>query len=263
MQRFLLGTVLACAVSSLATAGGFVISDGNSSFDYDDSSGVMYNWYVDGVDHLFDQSFYYRAAGMNDEANISTLGLVSANAFNTNSDPALDTVNTVYGAGGVRVETTYRLSGGLPGSNTADIAEQIRISNTSGSALSLTFFQYCDFDLNGSIGGDIGLMPFPNTAQQYEGSIVLSETVVTPAPSNREVSIYPTLIGSFSDGMPTNLNGNTGPLGPGDVVWAFQWDFTIPNNGSVLISKDKLITPEPTSMALLALGSLALLARRR
>jgi hypothetical protein len=55
--------------------------------------------------------------------------------------------------------------------------------------------------------------------------------------------------------------------GPGDVTWAYQWDFTLGNGQSFIISKDKnmMELPEPVTMAglFLGIGCLARYVRNR
>ncbi len=87
---------------------------------------------------------------------------------------------------------------------------------------------------------------------------------MAPSATHGEVGILPGLLTALNDGSPTTLGDIDGPLGPGNLTFAFQWDFTIDPNGSALISKTKLITvPEPTAAALVSLGLVALALRRR
>ncbi len=75
-------------------------------------------------------------------------------------------------------------------------------------------------------------------------------------------------IAGNNDGDADNLNDVLGPLGPGDLTWAFQWDRVIGPGGSWQLSKDKSIRqfiPEPRAMAglVLGIGVLAVYVRRR
>jgi hypothetical protein len=96
----------------------------------------------------------------------------------------------------------------------------------------------------------------------------LSETVVTPAPSHREIDFHPATLAKLSDAAPTTLSDTptmTTVVGPGDLTWAYQWDFVLPAGGTYQISKDKHLTgiPEPTAVVLLSLGVGLVLAARR
>jgi hypothetical protein len=116
----------------------------------------------------------------------------------------------------------------------------------------------------GALGKSGGLF---NYATQGDGSLLspfFSETVLTPGANHGEIAFYPSIISRLGNGSPDTLLDIAGPLGPGDITWAFQWDFEIAPGGSELISKVKYLTvPEPSSLALVSLGLAALLARRR
>ena len=107
------------------------------------------------------------------------------------------------------------------------------------------------------------------TVAQRDDVTVLSETVVTPAPSHYELATtFATLI-SLNDLLATTLSDLPllgVPLGPTDATWAFQWDFSIGSGGSAIISKDKSIrrVPEPGTLILFGFGliGLAILGRR-
>lgn len=266
--------LLACAAGACLAAGAsaqvFTISiaDGNSGADFDVISGGQVNWFVDGLDQLFNQDFYYRAGMMQDEASVTTAALVGAVTTDTNpfSDPRHDTLSVLYRdlAAGLEFEIRYGLSGGTPGSRTADLAEQIIIRNLLPSANAVSFFQYVDFDLGRTSGSDMGWIDNGRVANQVDTALGISvtETVVVPAPSHFSVGNFPTIINQFFDGLPTTLDDNAGPVF-GDVTWAFQWDIVIDGGGSFLISKDKLITPAPASLALVGLAGLFGARRRR
>ena len=106
-----------------------------------------------------------------------------------------------------------------------------------------------------------------NTADQMEGLLAFSESVHTPGAIGAQVSPTPVLFNMLTDGVANNLNNFTGPLGPGDMSWAFQWNFTIAAHDSVLISKDKYLNsnavPEPSVLGLMGVGLVGWVIRRR
>jgi len=266
--RYLITAAALAATASLANAGeqqgGLTIADFNSEATFSDADQI--SWTVDGVENLFTQSFFYRTAGMNDEANISSLDLQGTSLSDTNpfSDDRDDTIVQLWSDGVIEVETTFGLAGGTQGSRRAGLAEQIDITNTGTSAITLSFFQYVDFDLGDSTT-DSGEITDGNTATQWDedGTVFLSETVATPAPDSFQMSNFPMIADLFGNGVVDNLDGTSDSLSEADVTWAFQWDITLGAGQTFLISKNKTIAPAPGSMALLALGGFAASRRRR
>ena len=225
----------------------------------------MFNWSVGGQNQLFQQWFWYRVGNVNPEASIDT---ISAPSITT---PNARTLYTVYNNGAFSVEVDYSLTGGLAGSGHSDIGETIRINNLTANLLDFHFFQYSDFDLGGVIGGQTvqlgkDLHGLFNEALQTGpiGTLDESTTVDTPGANHGEANFFNATLAKLNDGVPTTLNDNAGPVGPGDVTWALQWDLPIAGGGTAIISKDKFLTvPEPSSLALFSVGLAGLMWRRR
>jgi len=226
------------------------------------NGGGMTNWVVDGQNQLAQQWFWFRVGSSGPEMPISA---ISAPIFST---PNSRTLYTTYNNGAYGVTINYLLTGSAPGSGKADVSESITITNATGSPLEFHFFQYSDFDLGGA-GGDTvhlgtNLRGLYNEASQTDGANLLTETVVTPGANRAEAAFYNSTLTKLSDGNTDVLNNNVGPVGPGDVTWAFEWDLTIAPGGSVGITKDKFLQiPEPSMLSLLAAGLLGWTLRRR
>jgi PEP-CTERM motif-containing protein len=236
------------------------VTNHNSTIQVDGgSSAGMFTWTVDGVDQMFQQSFWFRVGATGGESNISALPLIASSAAGRNID-------LEYSNGALDIEVTYTLGGGAAGSGKADVGELITINNTSRSAIDLHFFEYSDFDLNGQIGDQTATFRSPQAFRQSGAGTALTETVVTPAPNRHEAGIFANTLNSLQDGAPTTLN-NVNSAGPGDATWAFEWDTTIGAGGSFQVSKDKNITsvPEPATLVLLGAGlfGMGLVARKR
>ena len=257
--------VLACAAffytGTQTNAALVTLTDLNSSVQIEtDAQKGMFVWSVDGVDHLCQQWFWYRIGDQGPETSIDALGPAAVSQVTPRY------VTTLYtAAGAFSIQVDYLLTGGTAGSRTSDIAESIRFINLSGGVLPLRFFQYVNFDLNGVPGGDYAQLVNANTMAQWKPGVVLTETesVDTPAGKYYDVAYFPQTLNELNDQLPTTLHNVAGPIGPGDVTWALEWVCDIPVGGTVLISKDKRITPEPMTLALLALGGLSLRRGRR
>jgi hypothetical protein len=247
----------------------FNLVDGNSSALFDTSTQANnYRWFVNGVNQLSQQAFWYRVGNVGPEVTVHGLPIGAQGTTDPNFDGNPNALYVRYNGAGFQIETQYVLDGGLLGSNSADMSEQISITNTSAAPLDFHFFQYANFDLQNTAGGDTAVFTNPNTVDQNEGVIRLTETVVTPVPSHREIAFFNTTLAKLADGVATTLT-DAPPygtvLGPGDMTWSYQWDIVIPPNATFQISKDKNLNaiPEPAAIALLGIGLGWLLAARR
>ncbi len=265
----LLGFAGLAAQQSVAAL--FTLTDDNSVAHFDTASPANNDsWQVDGLSQLQQQAFWYRIGNVA-EQSVHTLPIAIQGASDSNFDGNSDTLFVRYHDQGdtFRIETRYTLDGGAPGGGASDLAEQISITNLTAAPLDFHFFQYANFDLQGTPNFDSVVFTNVNAVQQFEGSAKLTETIVTPVPSHREVALLPVTLNKLNDGLPTTLSDT--PLGtvvgPGDVTWAYQWDFQLQPGGTFQISKDKNLhaglVPEPSAGALLILGTGALLAQRR
>jgi hypothetical protein len=264
---FLLIVLFGCLIQR-SDAGLFTLADENSSINFNTASaGNASNWHVDGVDHLSRQAFWFRI-GNTAEQSVHSLPIAFEVATNTNFDPNLDNLFVRYLGAGFRIDVEYSLDGGLPGSRASDLTEQISISNTGTSPLDFHFYQFADFDLNSTSGDDSAVFTNANAVRQTEGAVSVSETVITPVPSHREIDFHPNTLAKLSDAGPTTLSDTPGTgvsFGPGDVTWAYQWDFVLPAGRTFQISKDKQLTgiPEPTAATLWMIGIGLVRAARR
>lgn len=266
MQTRTVFAIASCAgFAATALAGGDVLlGDGNSTATFNPDQGQI-NWTVDGVDQLFTQEFYIRTSTDTQEYRVDSLNFNNVGNFATDTNGFTDSRDDAFGSlftdgNGLEIETLFTLRGNAPGSGSASLAEVITLRNTSSSSMTLSFFQFVDFDLGVSFSDDSGEIVNGNTAFQYDGgSSILSETASTPAPDQFQMGNGVTMRAMLADGSIDNLDGTDSFAG--DVAWAFQWNITLAAGDSFLISKNKTLVPTPGTLMLL--GSAGFMASRR
>jgi hypothetical protein len=232
------------------------------------SQAGMFNWSINGNDYLAQQWFWYRTGSMGSEQSINTIGP----ALNSTFDPTRN-LTTTYNNATLGVTVDYLLTGFSASSGKSQINESIVLTNNTASPLTISFFQYSDFDLSGSDGVILSQGPPDNlwvkAVQTNSFGVSLSEEItgtVVPHANRAQASVFPVLLNSLNDGSVTVLN-NTAGAGPGDVNWAFEWDITLNPAGTAGsdfgISKLKTLqVPEPSAGLLIPAG-MALLAWKR
>lgn len=222
----------------------------------------VYNWSVDGVNQLAQQWFWYRVGSSGPESSIDSISAVAATQSGVNK------LSTTYANSTISVKAAYSLL--APGNGTATLSELLTVQNTSSASQVYHFFQYSDFDLGGTPGGQSVQFYNNGSSTYYEviqtgASGSMTETAIAPGAATSEVQagFFPVILNALNDGIPTTLN-NTLSAGVGDVTYAYEWDATLSPGASLQISK-LLTVPEPSSLALISSGMfvLALLHRRR
>lgn len=259
----------AAMFSASAQAQVVTLFDGNAEARFDpDTQAGQDRWLVNGTNHMFQQWFWIRAGNDQFERSIDSLVKIAQQVTDTNTieDPRPDTLSLGYrepGAARYEVYGTFTLRGGAPGQTLSDIMEVLTIKNISNAPLTFSFFQYADFDVNGTAAGDEGQILIGRIPQQWEGNAFITEAIETPAPSRWQIDNWPVIRNSLTDAAITNLSNNGGPVGPGDLAWSLQWDFTLAPGQEYIISKDKMIVPAPGAVGLLALAGIVGARRRR
>ncbi len=262
-------SVLGSAGIRSANAAPINLSNGNSSVVINPiapgATGIT-NWTVNGTNEVNNISDFY-STGSGAPIAVGSLNEVSApTVLNTSGGSGNDYANIIYAdaAKSFQLSLTYQLTGGQPGSKVSDLGETAQIINTSSATLNYHFYEYSNFNLGGTTGGQTVTMTGGNTATQ-SGNFTVAETVVSPHPNEFQAASYPTLTTALNGSSALTLNDTASASGDGE--WANQWDVTLAPGQAYVLSADQQIratVPEPAStMAFLALGGLVLTRPRR
>lgn len=243
--------LVACAALAPAHAVIYDLADANSTISItSESANGAYNWVVNGVYQLYQEQWFYGTSAPG-QSSISALTLTGSSSDGTDA-------KFTYAGADFTLKTTYSLVGGAAGTANSDLSEQFRVINTSGSPLTFRLYLYTDFDLAGTPAGDIASIESPEMDHAFQygpGKNIMSETVAVQSATHGEVNFYANTLNSLTSGVTYTLNDNVGPLGPGDMTWALEWDKTIAPGGSFIVSIDKMLTPVPLPPSVLMLGT--------
>jgi hypothetical protein len=262
-----LAVAVSCLTPTLSPAVvNYSLTDGGSTAYIDvNSAAGMYHWDLGfGGNQLQQQWFWYRI-GNGLAQPINAIGAPSVNVYSANW---IDVTYTSTSGPLFSLTVSYVLTGGGVNSGTALIKENITVLNQSGGTINgFNLFQYSDFNLLGTPGGDsVSISSTFDSVVQTEGSAGIGEVITNPFADRAEAAIVNSTVNNLSTIPGYDLNNNL-TAGPGDVAWAFQWIADINDNQELLIVKDKgvriTVIPEPSVLALVALGLGAASALRR
>ena len=229
--------------ASSATAGTFTLQGDNASITIEtDTPNGARDWIVDGVNQLAQLSYFYRTGAGGPELSVDTLAIGLESPSDIDGDGFDDVLFVRYLGAGFELEIRYILTGGSIGSGASSLDEQITIRNVGSSALGFHLFQYNNYDLAGDDEDLSAKLTASNSAfQSDDDGTELSESV-TPNPSHAQVDTFDNILAALTDGNATTLTDAGGPIGPGNLTYAFQWDFSIDAAGSVTLSKVRSLT---------------------
>jgi hypothetical protein len=231
----------------------YTISSSPSVVTFDTTQGLT-GWQENGgVNQLSLQSLYYSVNG----------GAVSLLTSPTVVQLNSATLTATYSVSGV-VSVADRIT-----VNGNTLGEQIKFTNLSGSPTTISIFQYSDFVLGGVPGQTLNMTVINTTqatASQSGGGATLTWSgQATGGSVEVQANGSGAPFGPFN-GSATALN-NTNLSASGTAVFGYEFDaINLVSSNSLTASETAALTvPEPSSVALICSGmiALALLNRQR
>jgi len=285
MKKLTRAVVMAAAMGILvglsgAAYGGVVtLTDGSSTVEIETESSLgVFSWSIGEISVLEQQWFWFRTNlpewsvreysidEIGTPVVVQMLPVLPNLAVLTYTEERADPADPAR----FSVQVTYMLTSGA-GLLSADLMENVKVTNLSDSTLTFDIFQYSDFDLSGDdLDHSIAITGGNRVVQTgyAPGLITMSETVTTGSPDLSEVAVFSATLGKLTNvGIVDDLDGSKVGYGPADLTWAFQWsERAIAPGQAFMISKDKLLTiepiPEPAGLGLMGLALLGLRKRR-
>lgn len=152
------------------------------------------------------------------------------------------------------------------GNQAALVTNTLTIVNNSGNTLDLSLFNYLDYDISGTAGGDSAIwQDQANNIMRISDGANFGEYQGVGA-NAWQVTPWSTLRTNLSDADIDNMNNTGLPFGPGDWTGGFQWNVAVAAGGSITLTTYHSINsaiPGPGALALLGVAGLIGTRRRR
>ena len=268
-QRLLPIASVLVACGSLAlpcSAQIYGMTNGNATVQINAGGGGtpgMTSWTVDGVNQVKQQWFYYGIGGGPNQS-IDTLGnlFVDPRANSTTLNLTYSDLPTLPN---YKITDDYQLSAFANGSGISQLGEQVTFYNLTANPLTLRFFDYSDYDLNGTPNGQSLTFYTKNAGLQTYFYQTAGSSILTNSAQyglNKPTYLYGDLFSStlqtITNGSPSSLGSSHLTAGPGDVTGTLEWDITLAAGSSLQLSKTiYMVVPEPSVFGFLGMGLIA------
>lgn len=214
------------------------------------------DWQFAGASQLTQQWFYYSFGS----GPVNSIDQIAGPTAINNHGGAAPFLSAVYSNANISVTAKFQLS------NLGTLTDTLTILNpsTSGQTQTFHFYQFSNFDLGGAAGGQNVQFSDNGSGINYQ----VNQNVAGGGGIQGTVSGAPFATLEAQAGLGTQFglgNGNPAPIldnatliaGPGDAVYAYEWDEALDPGQSFQISELQTV-PEPSSVVLMGFGMLAL-----
>ncbi|MEJ5252077.1 MAG: PEP-CTERM sorting domain-containing protein [Chthonomonadetes bacterium] len=246
LWRFALPGVLLLMTVGGSQAQTFTLTHNGWTY-YEDVASQGWGSFTDpnNTNHMYQNWWWFRTNLDSKEKPLADLtSMMSGGATNVNlvfTEDAGSLQNALL------FNLTYTLTGISSTMAKVDIAWSVRnIYGQQPQPITVNFFAYSDFDLNGSAGGDSGVLVDPQTIRYTEGTTAVDVTASSGSLQGYDVDNYPNLLNLLNDSAVYNVSNSGLPFGPGDMTNVFQWRATLGMGQQMTGTLTKLINLEHT-----------------
>lgn len=227
LQYLALAGVLGWLLVGGAQAQTFTLTDNGWTYSEDiDVEGMGY--YVDPnqTDHMYQNWWWFRTNL--DTAEKPLAGLTSMMSGGANNVNLVFTEDAGSLPNALLFNLTYTLTGVSPTMARVDIVWSVRnIYGQTPQPITVDFFAYSDFDLNGSSGNDSGVLVSPQTIRYLDGTTAVDVIASGAGLVGYDVDRYDILLDLLNDDAVYNVSNSGLPFGPDDMTNVFQWRATL------------------------------------
>jgi hypothetical protein len=218
---------------------------------------------TNGTNHMFRNWWWYRTNLDSAEKPLSNL--VTKMSGGANNVQLVFREDAGNPANALLIKLDYTLTG--VSANTAYVNIAWSVQYIYGQQpITVDFFAYSDFDLNGGDSGDSGVLVNPQTVRYIDGTTAVDVVASKAGLEGYEVGTPSHLLGKLNNTVTDNVSNTGLPYGPGDMANIFQWHGTVVSGPQVMQGTlTKLINlnytpppgpviPEPGTWALMLSG---------
>lgn len=263
LWRLALTGVLGWLLIGGSQAQTFTLTDNGWTYDEDVGDQGWGN-FVDtaSVNHMYQNWWWFRTNHDTSEKPLSNL--VTMTSGGANNVQLVFTENAGNLPNALLFNLTYTLVG--VSSTQAYVNIGWSVQNIYGQIpqpITVDFFAYSDFDLNGTSGGDSAFALSPFHIQYSEGSTVVDVIASSGNLLGYDIDNYANLLSLLNDGAVYNVSGQMPSTVPGDMTNVFQWRATLNTGDRLEGGLRKMVTlgappgpviPEPGTWALMLSG---------